>query len=87
MTGSLWYYAEKPSYKILFADGATRAQAYRFAFERGESQYVIRDSEGMQSAIAEIERMGAILIPRGMVDNYPYFLVRGRRPVREANIC
>jgi hypothetical protein len=76
MTGSLWYYAEKPSYKILFADGATRAQAYRFAFERGEPQYVIRDSEGMQSAIAEIERMGAILIPRGMVDNYPYFLVR-----------
>ena len=35
MTGSLWYYAEKPSYKILFANSATRAQAYRFAFDQG----------------------------------------------------
>ena len=60
MTGSLWYYAEKPSYKILFADGATpsRKPTASPSSTVWKPEYVIRDSEGMQSTIAEIERMG-----------------------------
>ena len=75
-TGPLWYYAEKPAYKITFADTKIRALAYRCVFERGEPQYVIRDCDSMQGIMTEIEQMGGVLEPKGTVDNCPYFLVR-----------
>jgi hypothetical protein len=76
LTGPLWYEAEKPAHKVPFANTRTRAVVYRFVFERGEPQYVIRDSPDMQAILDEIERMGGTLEPRGEVDGCPYFLVR-----------
>jgi hypothetical protein len=35
LTGTLWYYANKPAFKVGFADPKTRALAYRFVYERG----------------------------------------------------
>jgi hypothetical protein len=76
LTGTLWYYADKPAFKIGFSDPATRALVYRFVFERGEPQYAIRDSVGMQVLLEEIADLGGILEERGEVDTHPYFLIR-----------
>ena len=47
LTGTLWYYANKPTFKIGFTDAKTRALAYRCVFERGEPQCIIRDSAAL----------------------------------------
>jgi hypothetical protein len=75
LTGTLWYYANKPAYKIQFTNPETRAMIFRFVFERGESQYLIRDSESMQTYMDEISRLGGRLEQKGKVDGQPYFLV------------
>jgi len=75
LTGSLWYYANKPAFKIQFTDEETRAQLFRFVWERGERQYLIQDSEQMKVYIAEIEKLGGKLELRGKVDGQPYYLV------------
>jgi hypothetical protein len=75
LTGSLWYYADKPAFKIQFADEETRATIFKFVWERGERQYLIQDSEQMKIYIAEIEKLGGRLEMRGKVDGQPYFLV------------
>ena len=75
LTGSLWYYANKPAFKIQFTDEETRAQMFKFVWERGERQYLIQDSEQMKVYIAEIEKLGGKLELRGKVDGQPYYLV------------
>ena len=75
LTGSLWYYADKPAFKIQFTDPETRAKMFKFVWERGERQYLIQDSEQMKVYIAEIEKLGGRLERRGQVDGQPYFLV------------
>lgn len=75
LTGSLWYYADKPAFKIQFTDEETRAKIFKFVWERGERQYLIQDSEQMKVYIAEIEKLGGRLELRGKVDGQPYFLV------------
>jgi len=75
LTGSLWYYANKPAFKIQFTDEETRAMIFKFVHERGERQYLIQDSEQMKQYIAEIEQLGGRLEMRGKVDGQPYFLV------------
>ena len=75
LTGSLWYYADKPAFKIQFTDEETRAKMFKFVWERGDRQYLIQDSEQMKVYIAEIEKLGGRLEMRGKVDGQPYFLV------------
>lgn len=75
LTGSLWYYANKPAFKIQFTDEETRAKMFKFVWERGDRQYLIQDSEQMKVYIAEIEKLGGRLELRGKVDGQPYFLV------------
>jgi hypothetical protein len=75
LSGTLYYYAGKPAFKIPFADMSTRLRAYRFVFERLDAQYVVRDSQAMVSLMEEIERMGGILQSRGKVDDYPYYQI------------
>jgi hypothetical protein len=75
LTGTLWYYADKPAFKMGFTDMETRALVYRVVFERGEPQYIIRDGPGMQRLMDEISAMGGELEPRGEVASYPFFLI------------
>ncbi len=75
LTGTIWYYTKKPAYKIQFSNPETRAMLYKFAFERGEPQYLIQDSAEMLNYIEEIKRLGGTLEPRGKVDGQPYFLI------------
>jgi hypothetical protein len=75
LTGSLWYYANKPAFKIDKTDEEVRATIFRWVFERGDRQYLIQDSEQMKKYMAEIEQLGGQLEPRGKVDGQPYFLV------------
>jgi hypothetical protein len=75
LTGPLWYYANKPAFKIQFTDEETRALIFRYVFERGERQYLLQDSEQMKKYMEEIERLGGKLEPRGKVDGQPYFLI------------
>lgn len=75
LTGSLWYYANKPAFKIQFTDEEIRAKMFKFVWERGDRQYLIQDSEQMKVYIAEIEKLGGRLELRGKVDGQPYFLV------------
>ena len=75
LTGSLWYYANKPAFKIQFTDPEVRAKMFKFVWERGERQYLIQDSEQMKVYIAEIEKLGGKLELRGKVNGEPYFLV------------
>ena len=86
LTGSLWYYASKPAFKIQFTDEQTRAMIFRWVFQRGERQYLIQDSEQMKVYIKEIEALGGKLEMRGKVDGQPYFLIvwpsDGPRPLK-----
>jgi len=75
LTGSLWYYANKPAFKIQFTDEETRAMIFKFVSDRGDRQYLIQDSEQMKTYIAEIERLGGRVEFRGKVDGQPYFLI------------
>lgn len=75
MTGSLWYYASKPAFKIQFTDHEVRAMLYRFVYERGERQYLLQDSEQMKQYIAEIERLGGKFEMRGKIEGAPVLLV------------
>jgi hypothetical protein len=75
LTGSLWYYANKPAFKIQFTDEETRAKMFKFVWERGERQYLLQDSDQMKVYMAEIEKLGGRLELRGKVDGQPYFLV------------
>lgn len=76
LTGSLWYYANKPAFKIQFSNRETRALLFKFVSERGEPQYLIQDSGTMQQFMDEIVQLGGKLEPRGKVDGQPYFLVQ-----------
>lgn len=84
LTGSLWYYANKPAFKIQFSNAETRAMVFRFVFDRGDRQYLIQDSDLMQRYMDEIVKLGGTLEPRGEVDGQPYYFVRwpsdGPRP-------
>jgi hypothetical protein len=75
LTGSLWYYARKPAFKIQFTDPPTRELLYKFVFDRGERQYLIQDSERMQMYMDEIVKLGGTLERRGKVDGQLCFLV------------
>jgi hypothetical protein len=76
LTGTFWYYADKPAFKIQFTNPETRAMIFKFVFDRGERQYLIQDSERMQQFMGEIIQWGGTLEPRGKVDGQPYFLIR-----------
>ncbi|MEK6337082.1 MAG: hypothetical protein AABM67_19335 [Acidobacteriota bacterium] len=88
LTGTLWYYNNKPAFKIQFSDKETRAMIFRFVFDRGERQYLIQDSERMQPFIDEIVHLGGRLEPRGKIEDAPYFLIEwpqsGPEPVKIA---
>jgi hypothetical protein len=75
LSGTFWYYAKKPAFKISFTNTETRALVYHFVFERKEPQYLIRDSPDMQRLMDEISQMGGKLEPRGTVDAHPYFAI------------
>jgi hypothetical protein len=75
LTGSLWYYARKPAFKIQFTDPPTRELLYQFVFARGERQYLIQDSEQMRTYLDEVVRLGGTLEERGKVDGQTYYLV------------
>jgi hypothetical protein len=75
LSGTFWYYGNKPAFKIGFTVPDTRALVYGFVFERGEFQYLVRDSATMQEIMQEISHMGGRLEPRGEVEGYPYFLI------------
>jgi 4-amino-4-deoxy-L-arabinose transferase-like glycosyltransferase len=75
LTGTLWYYHEKPAFKIQFSDPPTRALVFRFVFDRGDQQYLIEDSERMPRYMDEIKELGGSLERRGEIDGAPYYLV------------
>jgi hypothetical protein len=75
LTGSLWYYANKPAFKIQFTDEQTRAMIFKFVHERADRQYLLQDSEQMKKYMEEITSRGGRLEPRGKVDGQPYYLV------------
>jgi hypothetical protein len=75
LTGSLWYYAHKPAFKIQFTDAPAREMLFKFVFDRGEQQYLIQDSAQMQVYMDEIQKLGGTLEQRGKVDGQLYFLV------------
>lgn len=76
LTGTFWYYANKPAFKIQFTNPEMRAMIFRFVFDRGERQYIVQDSERMQKFMDEIVQLGGSLEERGKIDGHPYFLVK-----------
>jgi hypothetical protein len=76
LTGSLWYYANKPAFKIQFTDEEVRAMIFKFVYDRGERQYLIQDSEQMKTYVKEIEQLGGKLELRGKVDGQLYYLIQ-----------
>jgi hypothetical protein len=78
-SGTFWYYGNKPAFKIGYTVPEVRAAAFRLVFERGEPQYLVRDSATMQEIMQEISRMGGEPQPRGEVNGHPYFLIHWPR--------
>jgi len=75
LTGTLWYYYQKPAFKIAFSDPPTRATIFKFVFDRGEPQYLIRDSVEMEVYMEEIRNLGGTLERKGDINGQPYFLI------------
>ncbi|HEY8205484.1 MAG TPA: hypothetical protein VIF81_12200 [Pyrinomonadaceae bacterium] len=75
LTGTLWYYHQKPAFKIQFSDPQTRALLFKYVFDRGDRQYLVQDSERMQTYMNEIAQLGGSLELRGKIEGQPYFLV------------
>jgi hypothetical protein len=75
LSGTFWYYGNKPAFKIGFTVPDIRALVYGFVFERGEPQYLVRDSATMQEIMQEISRIGGRFEPQGEVEGHPYFLI------------
>jgi hypothetical protein len=76
LSGPLWYYAGKTSYKVTFADDKTRALVCRFIFARDEPLYLLVDCESMNGVLKEVEGLGGLPEPKGSAEGKPYFLVR-----------
>lgn len=74
-SGTLWYYAGVPGYKMFWAAPSIRTLIYGFAQARGEPQYIVKDSPAMQPLLDEIKTWGGTLEARGEVDSYPYYLI------------
>jgi hypothetical protein len=79
LSGTFWSYGKKPAFKMSFTVPETRALVYRFVFERGEPQYLVRDSAIVQELMQEVLRMGGQLEPRGEVAGHAYFLIHWPR--------
>ena len=75
LTGSLWYYANKPAFKIQFTDERDARRMWKFVWERGERQILIQDSEQMKHTSRRLRQLGGKLEMRGKVDGQLYFLV------------
>ncbi len=75
LTGTLWYYDNKPAFKIQFTNPETRARIFKFVFDRGDRQYIIQDNDRMLQFMDEIIKGGGTLELRGKVDGQPYFLI------------
>lgn len=75
LTGTLWYYANKPAFKIQFTNPETRALIFKFVFDRRDRQYIIQDNDRMLQFMDEIQKLGGNLELKGKVDGAAYFLV------------
>ena len=75
LTGTLWYYDQKPAFRIRFGNPSVREMVYRYVQTRGDRQYIILDSEFIDEMMKEITKMGGTFEPRGYVDGQPYFLI------------
>lgn len=72
-SGSFWYYQRRPAYKFQFTDPEMRAEAWRYAFGRGDPQFLVWDVvTDRERYTAEIEALGGVLVPRGEVFGQPY---------------
>ena len=58
LTGTRWYYADKPAFKIGFSDTETRALVDGFVCARGAPPDVLRESLGRQGLRDAIAAMG-----------------------------
>jgi len=58
------------------SEAPTREKIFRFVFERGDSQYLVADSERMEPFMNEITRLGGTLEPKGEINGAKYFLIR-----------
>jgi hypothetical protein len=76
LTGTLWYYDDKPAFKIQFTNPETRARIFKFVFDRGDRQYIIQDNDRMLQFMDEIQKLGGTLKQEGKVDGVPYFLIQ-----------
>ncbi|MDX6305790.1 MAG: hypothetical protein QOI77_2759 [Blastocatellia bacterium] len=76
LTGTLWYYDNKPAFKIQFTNPETRALIFKFVFDRGDRQYIIQDNDRMLQFMGEVIQLGGTLEPRGKIDGQLYFLIR-----------
>ncbi len=74
-TGSVWYYSGQTAFKLPFADKQARAVIWQFLASRGEPVFLIRDHDGMQPAISDLEQSGGQLEHRGLVMGMPYYRV------------
>jgi hypothetical protein len=76
LSGSFWYYAQKPAHKVIFSNPDTRALVYKFVNDRQEPQYFIDDGPDMTKMKEEMINLGAQFERRGIVDGQTYYLVR-----------
>jgi hypothetical protein len=76
LTGTLWYYDNKPAFKIQFTNPETRALIFKFVFDRGDRQYIIQDNDRMLQFMDEAQKLGGTLKQEGKVDGVAYFLIQ-----------
>lgn len=85
-TGTLWYYHEIHAQNPLQGTPQTRYLLYRFAFDRGEKQYLIYDVDTLKPVVQEAARAGATFPQVGTCDGRPIVEIvwplRGPTPPR-----
>ncbi len=79
ISGTFWYYANKPTHKLTSTNADTRKLVFRFVQGRLEPQFIVNDDPSMQAVLDEIVQLGGTLEHRGEVDGYPYYLIHWAR--------
>lgn len=75
ISGTFWYYANKPTHKLTSTNADTRELVFKYVRSRGEPQFIVNDDPSMQAVLDEIVQLGGKLEHRGEVDKYPYYLI------------
>lgn len=75
LSGTIWYYAARPTHKLVPTNRETRELIYEFMKSHDEPHYLVADAPNAQPILEEIVKFGGKPQLHGDVEGYPYYLI------------